>query len=159
MKSLIFVCAAVACTIAASGCMSGDGGTATSPINPFGIEPAPTTGSEPTGGNTDSIAQLCAAACARIQAACPGAASGAECAGDCASSAPAGCEAQFRAFVQCVASAQIVCSGSSFEAPQCAASLSAVEICLGSTGTPGGAAGGTGSAGASGTSSGTPRGA
>ena len=152
MKSLFIVCAAVACTIAASGCTSGDSGPATSPIDPFGIEPAPTTGSEPTGGNTDTIADLCVAACARIQAACPGAAGGAGCASDCASSAPAGCEAQFRGFLQCLASAQLFCTGSSFDAPQCTASLNAVETCLGSTGTPGGSAGGgTGAAGASGT--------
>ena len=152
MKSLFIVCAAVACAVAAAGCTSGVLGPAGSPIDPFGTEPG-ASGDEPTGGNSDTIADLCVAACARIQAACPGAAGGTGCASDCASSPPVGCETQFRAFVQCLASAQIVCSGSSFDAPQCTASLNAVEICLGSTGTPGGGAagGGTGAAGASGT--------
>jgi hypothetical protein len=156
MKSLFIAFAAVACTVAASGCTSGDLGTARSPIDPFGTEPA-TSGGEPAGGNTDTIAQLCATACAHIQAACPGAAGGTECASDCASSAPAGCEVQFRAFVQCLASAQITCPGdSSFDAPQCTASIDAVQRCLGGTsGT--GTAGGTGAAGATGTS-GAPRG-
>jgi hypothetical protein len=154
MKSLFIVCAAVACTVAASSCTSGDLGTARSPIDPFGTEPA-SGGGEPAGGNTNTIADLCVAACARIQAACPGAAGGTGCASDCASSPPAGCEAQFRAFVQCLASAQILCNGSSFDAPQCSTSLNAVETCFGSGA---GTSGGTGAAGATGTS-GTPRGA
>ena len=154
MKSLFIICAAVACTVAASGCTTGDGGPATSPIDPFGTEPA-SNGGEPTGGNAETIAHLCAAACARIQTACPGAGGGTDCTSSCASSAPTGCETQFRAFVQCVASAQIVCSGSSFDAPQCTASLNAVETCLNGTGGTG-TAGGTGAAGASGS---TPPGA
>jgi hypothetical protein len=151
MKSLFIVWAAVACTIAATGCTTGDGGPATSPIDPFGTEPA-TAGGEPTGGNTGTIAELCAAACIRIQAACPGAGGGSECALQCASSAPPTCENQFRAFVQCLAVSPIFCSGSSFDAPQCTPAINAVEICLNSTGAGGtGTAGGTGAAGASGT--------
>src|SRR5512134_875050 len=115
MRSLFIVCAAVACTLAA--CMTGDGGPATSPIDPFGTEPA-STGNESTGGNSDTIAELCATACARIQAACPGAGGGTECAVQCSSAAPPGCETEFRAFVQCLAGAQVLCNGSSFEAPQ-----------------------------------------
>jgi hypothetical protein len=154
MKSLFIVCAAVACTVVASGCTSGDLGTARSPIDPFGTEPASGAG-EPTG----TIADLCTAACARIQSACPGAGGGTDCASDCAGSAPAGCESEFRAFVQCLATAQITCpGGSSFDAPQCAAAINAVESCLNTTGMPGGSAGGTGTAGTSGTST-TPRGA
>lgn len=152
MRSLFIVCAAVACTLAASGCTSGVGGPATSPIDPFGTEPAPTTGSEPTGGNTETIAELCAGACARIQAACPGAAGGTNCAAECTSSAPPACEPQFRAFLQCLSRAQILCSDLSFDVPQCDAAIDAVGICLNSTGVPGsGTAGGTGAAGATGT--------
>lgn len=157
MKSLLVVCAAVACTVAASGCTSGDLGTATSPIDPFGTEPG-SSGGESTGGNADTIAELCASACVHIQAACPDA-EGADCATDCASSAPPGCDTQFRAFVRCVSSAQIYCSGSSIEVPQCQSAVDAVTNCIASTGVPGsGTSGGTGAAGATGTS-GTPRGA
>jgi len=151
MKSLFIMCAAVACTIAATGCTTGDGGPAMGPIDPFGTEPA-STGSEPTGDNSDTIAQLCAAACARIQSGCPGAAGGTNCAAECASSAPPGCETQFRAFLRCLAGSQIFCDGTSFDVPQCQSAIDAVSICINSTGVPGnGTAGGTGAAGAAGT--------
>jgi hypothetical protein len=148
MKSLFIVCAAVACTIAASGCTNGPGGPATSPINPFGTEAAPTTGTEPAGGggnSQESIAQLCAQVCARISGACGS--NDSSCASDCANDAPPGCEEEFRAFLQCIATAMLNCSGG-FIAPVCEGALIAADNCASSppTGMSGGSAGASGSA-------------
>ena len=128
MKSLFIVSAAVACMIAAPACMTGDGGPATNPIDPFGTEPAPTTGTESSGGGGSqaTIAELCVQACARISMCGSSADTG--CAADCASDAPPNCETEFRAFLQCLATAMINCNGG-FIAPGCEGALIAVDSC------------------------------
>lgn len=128
MKSMFIVCAAVACTIAASGCMTGDGGTATSPIDPFGTEPAPTTGTEPSGnGNGQAtIAELCVQVCARISMC--GSSADSNCASECAADSPPNCEAEFRAFLECLTTAMINCNGG-FIAPGCEGALIAADNC------------------------------
>ena len=128
MKSLFIVCAAVACTIAASGCASGDGGTAMNPINPFGTEPAPTTGNEPSGGGGQAtIAELCVQVCARISSACGNGTDSGTCPSECANDAPPNCQNEFRAFLQCVATAMLSCNG--FIAPTCEGAYIAVNNC------------------------------
>jgi hypothetical protein len=128
MKSLFIVCAAVACTIAAPACMSGDGGPPTSPIDPFGTEPAPTTGSEPTGsGGQATIADLCVQVCARITSACGDGTESGSCASECAADAPPQCQPEFRVFLECLATAMLNCSG--FIAPACEGALIAAQNC------------------------------
>ena len=151
MKSLFIVCAAVACTIGATACMTGEGGTATSPIDPFGTDPALTTGNEPTGGDQVPIAQLCVQVCARIISTCGSSGTDASsCASECAADSPPNCEAEFRVFLQCLATATLDCGGSF--APACQGAAIAADACESSTGAGGtGTAGGTGAAGATGT--------
>jgi hypothetical protein len=129
MKSLLIVCAAVACTIAASGC-SGDGPPARSPFDPFGTEPAPTTGSEPTGGEA-TIAELCVQVCARLTSTC-GRTNDTGCASQCAADSSPNCEAEFRAFLECLATATLNCNGE-FIAPACEGALIASESCQSSS--------------------------
>ena len=132
MKSMFIVCAAVACTIAVAGCMTGDGGTATSPIDPFGTEPVPTTGTEPSGNSNGraTIGELCVQVCARI-ATC-GVSADTSCASQCAADFTANCEAEFRAFLECVATATINCNGG-FIAPGCEGALIAADNCSSSS--------------------------
>ena len=144
----------------AAGCGAGNGGGPDSlPIDPFGTESTNHTGNESPGGsnespppmNTSSIEQLCAQACAHIQSSCPGASTNASsCPSDCASSVPPGCEQQFRAFVACIATAQLVCSTSGgIQLTGCEAETAAINACPGVT-SGGSSAGGGGTAGASG---------
>jgi hypothetical protein len=117
----------VACTSPQSGCTTGDGGTARSPIDPFGTEPAPTTGSEPTGRlRQATIAELCVQVCARISM-CQSSADS-SCASECAADSPPNCEAEFRAFLECVATAMLNCNGG-FIAPGCEGALIAADNC------------------------------
>jgi hypothetical protein len=145
MKHLMIICALVAAAAAASSCEGDGAGPATSPINPFGTEPstASAVGVEPpTGGS--SLAALCARACAHIEAVCPGTGSP-NCADDCVTSGPPGCDTQFRAFVQCVATAPLDCASMQIDTLACQTQLNAINSCLSGT------SGGTGSGGAAGT--------
>lgn len=121
MKRLLIVWMWVA---VAAGC-DGGGGPISPPFDPFGADPATTTGSEPTNDDDEgpsaggSIMQLCARACAHFASACGGSASGPDCEADCSRGSPAGCELEFRAAVACLGSAPLVCNGGSAEAPAC----------------------------------------
>jgi hypothetical protein len=114
---------------------SGSGDPAPLPTNTFGTEPVTVTGNEPAGTSNESsssgsLEQLCAAACANIQAMCPGTAGGTDCAASCASSAVKGCEAQFSAFLSCVATSPLSCNGGNLSAPACTVSDQAVSSCI-----------------------------
>jgi hypothetical protein len=147
MNRLFIVCASVAYVIVASGCSSGGAGLPT-PSDPFGNDSASTSGSEPTIGKPEpgaggadpvpgsggTIEALCARACVHIQASCPGNAGGSACAADCAESAVEDfptCMAEFRAFVVCIGTARLTCSGTSVEAPTCQSAIEAVILCSG----------------------------
>jgi hypothetical protein len=98
-------------------------------------------------GGGEALLDLCGRACANI-ASCEGGGD-ADCATDCATDVPPGCEPEFRAFVQCVATAPICVNGSA-DPLVCTAAYAAVDACArGSTG--GSSGGGTGAAGATGT--------
>lgn len=145
MKRLISMCAWLAAVAVTASC-TGDGiGPATQPLDPFGTDPARITGSEPTGGGSESLSELCARACANIQAGCPEEQEPA-CAAECVSSSPPGCEREFRAFVECIASTPLTCDPTNV----CSQTFAAVNSCVVSMGS----SGGTGSGGASGTSGG-----
>jgi hypothetical protein len=119
---------------------SGSGGPASFPLDPFGVEPAPADGTEPSGsdneapvpgGASGSLEELCVKACANIQASCPGSESGANCARDCASTNITGCESQYRAFVACVGTATLTCSaGGDLNPGACQTVLTAAVTCL-----------------------------
>jgi hypothetical protein len=149
MKRLIIVCAWLAAGAAAS--CQGTGGPARSPIDPFASE-ATVGGNEPSGGGSETLLELCGRACANI-AACEAGSAG--CAADCASDVPAACEAEFRAFVQCIATAPI-CINGNVDPTSCMATLLAVDACASRSG-GGASGGGTGMAGATGTSAPPPR--
>jgi hypothetical protein len=122
-----------------SGC-SGTGGPATSPINPFGSDPVVVSGSEPAGSGTDkpptaTIEQLCTSACANIQAMCPGAEGGTDCAAQCATTDTMGCQTQFNAFVACLATATLDCTGGGVSATACQAEEQAIGTCINPAGT------------------------
>ena len=143
----------------AAGCGAGNGGgPASLPIDPFGNEPATPTGNEPTNGgneappptNTGSILQLCEQACAHIQSSCPSSGSGSSCPSDCATSSPPGCEQQFRAFVACIATTQLICTNGGLDPSTCNAQLTALSACdSGTAGTSSGSSGAAGSGGGS----------
>ncbi len=133
-----------ACAIAmlASGCADGGSDSTVRPPFPFGTEPAPVTGSEPTIGGNDllpgqerSIGELCSAACTNLESGCPGVAGG-DCQQSCVGTASAfpTCAAEFRAFVACIATAPVFCSGQTLRLPACDGTESAFERCANSTG-------------------------
>ena len=128
----------------AAGCGAGNGGgPASLPIDPFGNEPPPPT-------NTGSILQLCEQACAHIQSSCPSSGSGSSCPSDCATSSPPGCEQQFRAFVACIATTQLICTNGGLDPSTCNAQLTALSACdSGTAGTSSGSSGAAGSGGGS----------
>jgi hypothetical protein len=144
MKPRTITRAFAACAIAmlASGCADGGSGPTVTPPSPFGTEPAPATGSEPTIGGNDSLPgqersleELCSAACTNLESGCPGAA-GVDCQPSClgAGSSYPTCAAEFRAYVACVAAAPIFCSGPTLQIPACDSAESALEYCANSTG-------------------------
>jgi hypothetical protein len=140
MKLPLFACAAVACALLASGCSSGEGGTADPTFNPFGTDPVLVTGSEPTisgddmmmPGGQQSIEQACAAACTRLARDCPSA-QGSNCVSSCVSSGfeTPNCMDEFRAAVLCIATAPLTCNGASIDAPACDAAAIAYASCAG----------------------------
>ena len=117
-------------------CSSSGGGGPAEPFNPFGTEPAPTTGSEPASGHDDpspinqsSLEMLCVQFCQNIAAGCPDALEGYDCAFQCTSTlsrAPA-CEAQSRAYLMCFLSTTVTCNNVS---DLCRPSGAALEACL-----------------------------
>ena len=144
MKPRTITRAFAACAIAmlASACADGGSSSTVRPPFPFGTDPAPVTGSEPTIGGNDSlpgqersIGELCSAACTNLERGCPGVGGG-DCQPSCvgnASDFPT-CAAEFRAFVACIATAPIFCSGSTVQITACDGTQSAFERCLTSTG-------------------------
>jgi hypothetical protein len=139
----------LALTVLVPACGGGNG-PASLPFNPFGTEPASVDNNEPTGSDNEqppptpstggggvSIDALCAQACTHIEAACPGR-SGPDCATDCADTNVTGCEAQYRAFVTCIATSNLTCSSNGdLNVAVCQTAINAVSNCLNSTqGTP-----------------------
>jgi hypothetical protein len=148
MKRMFIVCVWLAA--AAASCEGTGGGPARSPIGAFGTE-ATIGGTEPTGGELGgggTLLALCERACANIASCEAGGAS--DCPAACAGDLPAGCENEYRAFVQCLATAQI-CVNGSLDPSACTAAILAVDACA-SNPTGGGSGAGTGAAGATGTS-------
>jgi hypothetical protein len=148
-RLIIIVCVSLAGALAAGGCNSGPAGTASPPFNPFGTDPAPTTGNEPAGGGGidkpptmggGTIAQLCATVCARFESVCPGSGGGTSCASECASSAPPGCESLFQSFLACLVSAPLTCSNGQLQLDGCVTEISQLNACTG-TGTSTGSGG------------------
>jgi hypothetical protein len=144
MKPLAITWVLAALALCASSCSDGDsiGYPVTRPPPPFGTEPSPVTGSEPTTGGNDPLPQpeaslqaLCSAACVRLQNECPGA-GGSNCASECTSSGMSypRCASQFRAFVACLGTAPLECNAGSIAIPACSAAQTAFGNCLNATG-------------------------
>ena len=148
--SLVIACS-VSFACALGSCSSSPSGVPAVPsFDPFGTEPVPTTGSEPTGGESggppgpgSSIEELCAYDCTRFEAGCPGAAGGANCASDCASSVTSfpNCKAQLQAYLACVTTAPFSCVAGSVEIPACDNAASVVTDCANQGGTTTGSGG------------------
>jgi len=143
-RDVICALAALALGLCASGCSDGDsiGIPVTRPLPPFGTEPSPVTGSEPTTGGNDplpqpevSVESLCSTACTRLQSECPGATT-ADCVSSCASTGLSfpSCVSQFRAFVSCVGRAPLVCNITSIDVPECNDVQFAFGDCVNATG-------------------------
>ena len=131
MTSRFIACLSLACAVAA--CDAGTAGPPTPPSDPT------KTGYEPPGGPSDvppsvgsSIEQLCAASCAQAVTSLPG------------------CEAQFQAYLACVASVPLTCTNGSLDLSGCNGAEMAVNNCsgmgIGTSGGSGGSAGASGSA-------------
>ena len=151
MTSRFIACLSLACAVAA--CDAGTAGPPTPPSDPT------KTGYEPPGGPSDvppsvgsSIEQLCAYDCMRFESICPGSAGGSECAASCAQAVTSlpGCEAQFQAYLACVASVPLTCTNGSLNLSGCNGAEMAVNNCsgmgIGTSGGSGGSAGASGSA-------------
>lgn len=121
------------------GCSSdGAGGTASIPFDPFGTEPAPTSGTEPTSGDSVapperalSIADLCALACTRFTFDCYGAAAcdPTECVTFAARRPD--CIGAVRSYLTCLLTAPTQCGPYGPEAPACDTVGQAAQSCLG----------------------------
>jgi hypothetical protein len=146
MKLLLTTSLALWGAVLVSGC-AGGAGPAT-PFNPFGTDPSGSRSEPPGGSNneapppsggggsggTQTLAQLCAAACAQIESSCPTYQS-TDCATGCTAAAAQipNCQAEYEAFVSCVATAYITCNGQTPEFPGCTSSEDAVTACQGGT--------------------------
>jgi hypothetical protein len=149
MTSRLIACLLLTC--AGAACDPGPAGPPTPPSDPT------KTGYEPPGGSIEtapgvgaSVEQLCAYDCMRFESICPSDA-GPTCAAECAQAAISfqGCEAPFKAYLVCIASAPATCSNGSLDFSGCEGAQAALNNCAGTvTGTSGGSGG---SAGASGT--------
>jgi hypothetical protein len=131
---LVFAALAVMVVSCSSG---GGGGTASIPFDPFGIEPTPGSGAEPSGGQeiqpgtSASLQQLCETYCVRLASACYG--NGACGASDCADitkNYPA-CRLELQTFFACAAKAPIQCGYSGSEVLGCDAAVQAIQQCIG----------------------------
>jgi hypothetical protein len=147
MRPLLFVCAGIAWAAAAGGCGSGTAGPASPPFDPFGNETITKTGDEPVvsgidpgpGNGGQSIAQLCAIDCVRIEAACPGGA-GDTCVSSC-SAVPSRypqCTTEAQAYLACVATAPLGCSGGTVDTSACDDTGIAFSQCANAAGTSAG---------------------
>jgi len=115
------------------------------------------TGYEPPGGSSDitpgaggTIEQLCAYDCMRFESVCPGSGGGPDCAASCAQAVTSfpGCEAQFQAYLACLASAPVMCTNGSIDFSGCDGAVMAINNCSGmGVGTSGGSAGSAGASG------------
>ena len=141
----VAVCLSLAC--AAAACDPGTAGPPTEPSDPS------KTGFEPTGGDGDitpgvggSIGQLCSFVCMRFASTCPTMAS-ATCPSECAASVNGlpMCEAVFRSFLQCLATAPLSCTNGGIDPTTCQQESIDVSNCQSgiSTGTAGASGGGT----------------
>ena len=149
MTSRFIACLSLACAVAA--CDAGTAGPPTPPSDPT------KTGYEPPGGPSDvspsvgaSIEQLCTYDCMRFESICPGSAGGPECAASCAQAVTSlpGCEAQFQAYLACVASVPLTCTNGNLDLSGCNGAEMAVNNCSGlGTGTSGGSGGSAGASG------------
>ena len=141
MKPLRIACAWIAWAALACACSSGPAGPASPPFDPFGTvgtETTDVTGNEPgvsgldppPGGGGQSVSRLCAVDCARIGAACPGAA-GDNCVASCSSITATYpmCVPQIQAYLSCIATAPLICNGSSIDITPCEATAFAFESC------------------------------
>jgi len=139
MKFLVTGSLALWGAMLVSGCSGGAGPP--TPFNPFGTdpsgsvpEPAGSSGETPPPGGPGSqtIEQLCAAVCAHVEASCPSYLSG-SCDSQCNQAATQfpNCLGEFRLFLNCAATAQIVCSGQSVQAPSCGSAQSSLASCEG----------------------------
>jgi len=146
-RLVVTVSLSLACAVSMAACEPGPGGPPTAPSDPT------KTGYEPPGGGSDdppagggSIDELCAFDCARVANACPGL-SNSTCAAQCAASTTGFpmCADVFRSFLQCIATAPLVCSNGGIDATVCQPQSTAVSNCMGgiSTGTAGASGGGT----------------
>ena len=135
MKRVIIVCAWLAAAVAASSC-SGDGiGSARPFFDPFGTESAGASGTEAPGTDSgETLLDLCGRACSKIAACEAGGDPG--CAAECAADLPPGCEAEYRLFVECIATAPICIEGS-IDPTACTAAILAVSACDNATPTSG----------------------
>ncbi len=119
-------------------CSSGnDGATAPVPFDPFGIEPAGSSGAEPTGakevqpGTSSSLQRLCETYCERSTSVCYG--SGYCDAYSChvLSARYPGCVAEMQAFFACATRAPIECGTYGPEVPACDGPSQSVQNCIG----------------------------
>lgn len=152
MTSRLIACVSFAFALAA--CDAGPAGPPTAPSSPVsGAEPSGGNGYEPPGGGSDqgpvggSIAQLCAYDCMRFETICPGSGGGSDCAVSCAQSVTnyPNCEAQFQAYLGCLATTSVTCMNGSLDISGCDAAVQALNSCASVAGT--GTAGGSSAAG------------
>jgi hypothetical protein len=134
------VFAVFALGLGASGCDDGDsiGVPVTRAVPPFGTEPSPVSGSEPTTGGNDppsqpetSIPSLCSAFCTRLQSECPGA-TPPDCVSSCISTGLtfSTCTLQFRAVLTCSAMTPLACYGIAVQPPGCEEAQAAFSNCI-----------------------------
>jgi hypothetical protein len=142
-RLVVAICLSLAAVVAA--CDPGTAGPPTEPSDPT------KTGYEPPGGNADitpnaggSIDQLCSYVCMRFANACQNLADP-TCASQCAASVTGlpMCEAVFRSFLQCLATAPLNCSNGGLDPNTCQQQSIAVSNCQSgiSTGTAGSSGG------------------
>jgi hypothetical protein len=131
---VLFAALALALVACSSG---GEGGTASIPFDPFGTEPAPTSGAEPTGGDSAapprgaSLEDLCAQLCVRFASSCSGA--GYCNPADCVTigAGRPDCVGSFRAYLSCLVAAPIECGPYGAEVPACDNAGQTAQTCLG----------------------------
>jgi hypothetical protein len=139
MKPLRIAYAWIAWAALACACSGGTAGPASPPFDPFGTEPTDITGDQPGisgldappgGGGGQSISQLCATVCSRVGAVCPGAA-GETCVPSCnsVSATYPMCTTQVQGYLSCLATAPLICNGTSIDVPSCDATAFAFESC------------------------------
>ena len=131
-RLVIIFCAAIAGAPAVAGCGKGDGGTARLPFDPFGTEPPGGGGLDPQPGRPGgTVDQLCAYDCTRLESICPGSGGGPDCASQCVAAQTSfpGCEAEFQAYLACVATAPATCDSGSLSLNGCDNEIAVLSSC------------------------------